>query len=114
MHPKVFACLLLAALVATGLSKCMPTSRQVDSQTDKHRTAMSGPERIQKSDAERLIRREWPGEPSWYQKHLISQFLPHMYAAELAGKENSVQTDDDFQSWMDFGRRSLKDVNKDA
>nr|XP_056719953.1 gastrin/cholecystokinin-like peptide [Euleptes europaea] len=114
MHPKMFACLLLATLVATGLSGSMPTSRQVDSRTNYHRTAEPEPERTQ-----RLIRRQWPEGLSLDQKHLISQFLPHIYAAELSGKENSVQMDDGFRShndpsWLDFGRRSLKDVNEDA
>ncbi|XP_054848352.1 gastrin/cholecystokinin-like peptide [Eublepharis macularius] len=119
MHPKVFACLLLATLIATSVSRSILTSRQVDSQSNKHRTSVPGLEGTQKSSNGRLIRREWPGGLSWDQKHLISQFLPHIYAAELAGKENSVQMADGlpnhaYPSWMDFGRRSLEDMDEDA
>ncbi|XP_015277984.1 PREDICTED: gastrin/cholecystokinin-like peptide [Gekko japonicus] len=119
MHPKVFACLLLATLIATGLSRSTSASRQGEGRSNKQRTAVPGPERTQKSDGRWIVRREWPGGLSRDQKHLISQFLPHIYAAELSGKENSVQMNDDLQShdyptWMDWGRRSLKDVNEDA
>ncbi|XP_060112576.1 gastrin/cholecystokinin-like peptide [Heteronotia binoei] len=119
MHPKAFACLLLATLIATGLSRSLSASRQEDSRSNKHRTALLGAERTQKSGTGRLIRREWPGGLSVDQKHLISQFLPHIYAAELAGKENAVQMDDglhsrEYPTWMDWGRRSLKDMNDDA
>ncbi|NXE14157.1 ANTR protein, partial [Lophotis ruficrista] len=63
-----------------------------------------------------LVRRDWPEALSQEQKHLISQFLPHVFT-ELGEHKGYVHGDEGMQAlhdhyypdWMDFGRRSAED-----
>ncbi|NXS61373.1 ANTR protein, partial [Brachypteracias leptosomus] len=63
-----------------------------------------------------LVRRDWPESMSQEQKHLISQFLPHIFA-ELSDHKGYMQGDQGtealhdhyYPDWMDFGRRSAED-----
>ncbi|NXY92151.1 ANTR protein, partial [Alcedo cyanopectus] len=60
-----------------------------------------------------LVRRDWPQSLSQEQKHLISQFLPHVFT-ELGdhkgyGEEGTEALHDHYYpDWMDFGRRSAE------
>ncbi|XP_053115333.1 gastrin/cholecystokinin-like peptide [Hemicordylus capensis] len=111
MHSKVFACLLLATLLGTTLTR----SYQLDGRIRKQVKAALGPDRMQRSGNEVLVRRDWPEGLSQAQKNLISQILPGIYPAEFAGKVSHLQTDNThYPAWMDFGRRSSEDVNEDA
>ncbi|XP_009992508.1 PREDICTED: gastrin/cholecystokinin-like peptide, partial [Chaetura pelagica] len=64
-----------------------------------------------------LVRRDWPESLSQEQKHLISQFLPHIFT-ELSDPKGYVQGDQGMEAlhdhyypdWMDFGRRSAEDA----
>ncbi|KAM6295647.1 gastrin/cholecystokinin-like peptide [Aegotheles albertisi] len=64
----------------------------------------------------RLVRRDWPESLSQEQKHLISQFLPHILT-ELSNHKGYVHGDEGaealhdhfYPDWMDFGRRSAED-----
>uniref|UniRef100_A0A8D0HCR7 Gastrin/cholecystokinin peptide hormone domain-containing protein n=1 Tax=Sphenodon punctatus TaxID=8508 RepID=A0A8D0HCR7_SPHPU len=93
MQGKVGLCVLLALLATSCF--CRPAS-------NTHQ-----PEKRQHSN--------WLGTLSQDQKHLISQFLPHLYAEELASKDGSWHGKDaavhphDYPNWMDFGRRSSED-----
>ncbi|XP_061445745.1 gastrin/cholecystokinin-like peptide [Rhineura floridana] len=105
MHTKVLTSLLFATFIGTSLSRSVSTSYQVDDGLSRQAKAGPRPDRMP-------IRRDWPGDLSQDQKYLVSQFLPHLYAAELA---NSFQdTEAHFPSWMDFGRRSSEDLDGDA
>ncbi|KAF7239204.1 Gastrin/cholecystokinin-like peptide [Varanus komodoensis] len=104
MHTKLLASLLLTALIGTSLSRAVPASFLVDGGLSKQ-----GPDRLQRRNGDGILQ-DWPGHLSRDQKHLISQFLPHLFAAELTGKENNLRENDPhFPNWMDFGRRSSED-----
>uniref|UniRef100_A0A8D0B7H1 Gastrin/cholecystokinin peptide hormone domain-containing protein n=1 Tax=Salvator merianae TaxID=96440 RepID=A0A8D0B7H1_SALMN len=114
MPAKVFPILLLITLTGISISRSVPVSYQVDGGLNKQANAGLHPDITQRTNSRGLVRRDWPSDLTRDQKHLISQFLPHLYAAELAGKENNLQNSDiHFPSWMDFGRRSSEDMEGD-
>ncbi|NXG74874.1 ANTR protein, partial [Baryphthengus martii] len=63
-----------------------------------------------------LVRRDWPQSLSQEQKHLLSQFLPHIFTAELSERKGyrdeglEALHDHYYPDWMDFGRRSTEHV----
>ncbi|NXS67370.1 ANTR protein, partial [Pandion haliaetus] len=64
-----------------------------------------------------LVRRDWPEALSQEQKHLISRFLPHIFA-ELSDRKDYMHGDEGmtalhdhyYPDWMDFGRRSAEEA----
>ncbi|XP_071584788.1 gastrin/cholecystokinin-like peptide isoform X2 [Heliangelus exortis] len=102
MQVKVCISLTLTILVTTGL--CQPAAEA--------RGTAGTPRRIPPN----LVRRDWPESLSQEQKHLISQFLPHIFT-ELGEHKGSVHWDEGtealhdhyYPDWMDFGRRSAQD-----
>nr|XP_020641299.1 gastrin/cholecystokinin-like peptide [Pogona vitticeps] len=117
MHAKILASLLLVTCIGTSFARSvsMLYQPQGDNGLSRQAKAVTGPDRMLRSGNGRLVQREWPGHLSLDQKHLISQFLPHLYAGELAARENNLQdADTHFPSWMDFGRRSSEDVGEDV
>ncbi|XP_010188055.1 PREDICTED: gastrin/cholecystokinin-like peptide [Mesitornis unicolor] len=68
-----------------------------------------------------LVRRDWHTSLSQEQKHLISQFLPHIFT-ELGDHKGYVHGDEGMEAlhdhfypdWMDFGRRSAEDAGDAA
>ncbi|XP_025070301.1 gastrin/cholecystokinin-like peptide [Alligator sinensis] len=114
MKGKVYMCLLLAILVTACLSRATSDARQLGSAPDTN----GMPHRSSPAHA-KLVRRDWLASLSQDQKHLISKFLPHIYGAELANQENYWHEDDalhdhDYPGWMDFGRRSIEDLEGDS
>ncbi|XP_007428112.1 gastrin/cholecystokinin-like peptide [Python bivittatus] len=102
MHAKMFAGLLLTILLSISFLR-----------SESQAKVVPGPGRMQRSVG--LVRRDWPTQLSQDQKHLISQFLPHLYASELAAlADNLNEADTHFPNWMDFGRRSSEDQDGDA
>uniref|UniRef100_A0A803TJC7 Gastrin/cholecystokinin peptide hormone domain-containing protein n=1 Tax=Anolis carolinensis TaxID=28377 RepID=A0A803TJC7_ANOCA len=116
MYTKLFVTLLLVALIGTSLSRSVSTSYQLDDELSmKAKAVVPGLDRMQRRSSGELVRRSWSGPLSMDQKHLISQFLPHLYAEELTGKESNAQDfNSHFPTWIDFGRRSLEDSGVDA
>ncbi|XP_062994552.1 gastrin/cholecystokinin-like peptide [Elgaria multicarinata webbii] len=110
MYIQVFTSLLLTALLGTSLSRSVSTSYQGDGEFSKQAEAVPGLDMTRRNSHGVLTQRDLSEHLSQDQKHLISQFLPHLFAAELAAKEDNLQEiDAHFPSWMDFGRRSSED-----
>ncbi|NXQ81608.1 ANTR protein, partial [Nyctibius grandis] len=94
---------LVLAIVATACL-CRPAPEAPGAAGDPHGLPAS------------LVRRDWPESLSQEQKHLISQFLPHIFT-ELSDRMGYVQGgegaealhDHYYPDWMDFGRRSAED-----
>ncbi|KAH0626839.1 hypothetical protein JD844_002090 [Phrynosoma platyrhinos] len=116
MYTKVFVSLLLVTLIGISLSRSVSTSYQLDDKLSMQtRAVKSELDRMQRRSSGRMVRQSRSGPLSDDQKHLISQFLPHLYAEELAGKDNNAQgSSANSPYWMDFGRRSLEDLGVDA
>ncbi|KAM9368862.1 gastrin/cholecystokinin-like peptide [Phaethornis superciliosus] len=103
MQVKVCISLSLTILVTTGL--CQPTPEAPGT--------AGTPPRLPPS----LVRRDWLESLSQEQKHLISQYLPHLFTAELGDHKGYVHGDEGtealydhyYPDWMDFGRRSTED-----
>ncbi|NXV96816.1 ANTR protein, partial [Calonectris borealis] len=102
---KVKVCIgLVLAIVATACL-CRPAAEAPGAAGDPRRLPAS------------LVRRDWPESLSQEQKHLISRFLPHIFAAELSDRKGYVHGgegtealhDHYYPDWMDFGRRSAED-----
>ncbi|NXJ70606.1 ANTR protein, partial [Rostratula benghalensis] len=102
MKVKVCIGLILAIVVTACL--CRPAAEAPGAAGDPHQLPAS------------LVRRDWPESLSQEQKHLISQFLPHVFT-ELRDPKGYVHGDEGtealhdhyYQDWMDFGRRSAED-----
>ncbi|XP_032058417.1 gastrin/cholecystokinin-like peptide [Aythya fuligula] len=103
MKGKVFVGLILAVVATACL--CRPAAEAPG--------AVGDPRRLPTS----LVRRDWPEPLSQeQQQHLISRFLPHMFA-EMRDRKGFVQGDEGdkalhdhyYSDWMDFGRRSSED-----
>ncbi|KAG8140018.1 hypothetical protein E2320_002741 [Naja naja] len=102
MHGKMFAGLLLTIFLSISILR-----------SESQAKVVPGPDRMQRGVG--LVRRDWPMQLTQDQKHLISQFLPHLYASELVPMGNNLNEDDThFPNWMDFGRRSSEDQDGDA
>ncbi|NXS41738.1 ANTR protein, partial [Balaeniceps rex] len=94
---------LILAIVATACL-CRPAVQAPGAAGDSHQLPAS------------LVRRDWPESLSQEQKHIISQFLPHIFA-ELSDRKGYVHGDAGMEAlhdhyypdWMDFGRRSAED-----
>ncbi|XP_065605255.1 gastrin/cholecystokinin-like peptide [Cyrtonyx montezumae] len=99
---KTKVCFGLILSVAVTACLCRPAAKAPGS---SHRPPPS------------LARRDWPELPSQEQQHLISRFLPHVFA-ELSDRKGFVQgnggaealQDHFYPDWMDFGRRSTEDA----
>ncbi|NWX44075.1 ANTR protein, partial [Steatornis caripensis] len=91
---------LVLAIVATACL-CRPAAEAPSTAGDPRRLPAS------------LVRRDWPESLSQEQKHVISQFLPHIFTAELSDRKGYKGTealhDHYYPDWMDFGRRSAED-----
>ncbi|XP_013055188.3 gastrin/cholecystokinin-like peptide [Anser cygnoides] len=102
MKGKVCVGLVLAVTATACL--CRPAAEAPGAAGDPRRLPTS------------LVRRDWPEPLSQEQQHLISRFLPHMFA-ELRDRKGFVQGDEGaealhdhfYPDWMDFGRRSSED-----
>ncbi|NXW07009.1 ANTR protein, partial [Fregetta grallaria] len=101
---KVKVCIgLVLAIVATACL-CRPAAEAPGAAGDPRQPPAS------------LVRRDWPESLSQEQKHLISQFLPHIFT-ELSDHKGYVHRDEGMEAlhdhyypdWMDFGRRSAED-----
>ncbi|XP_032090948.1 gastrin/cholecystokinin-like peptide [Thamnophis elegans] len=102
MHAKMFAGLFLTILLSISFLR-----------SESQAKVVPGQDRIQRGGGP--VRRDWPMQLTQDQKHLISQFLPHLYHSELAALGNNLNEDDmHFPNWMDFGRRSSEDQDGDA
>ncbi|XP_021233786.1 gastrin/cholecystokinin-like peptide [Numida meleagris] len=98
---KTKVCLGLGLLLSVAVSACLcrPAAK-----------APGGSHRAPPS----LARREWPEPPSPEQQHLLSRFLPHVFAEQSKGfvqgnGEAEALHDHFYPDWMDFGRRSTGD-----
>ncbi|KAM6238629.1 gastrin [Porphyrio hochstetteri] len=95
---KVKLCFGLVLAVAVTTCLCRPAAE-----------APGDPRRLPAS----LVRRDWP--ESQEQKHLMSQFLPHIFT-ELSDHKGYVHGESEalhdhyYPDWMDFGRRSAEDA----
>ncbi|NXV15848.1 ANTR protein, partial [Cepphus grylle] len=102
MKLKVCIGLVLAIVATTCL--CRPAAEAPGAAGDPRRLPAT------------LVRRDWPESLSQEQKHLISQFLPHVFT-ELSDPKGYVRGDEGtealhdhyYPDWMDFGRRSAED-----
>ncbi|NXF55225.1 ANTR protein, partial [Oceanites oceanicus] len=102
MKVKVCIGLVLAIVATTCL--CRPAAEAPGAAGDPRQLPAS------------LVRRDWPESLSQEQKHLISQFLPHIFT-ELSDHKGYVHGDEGtealhdhyYPDWMDFGRRSAED-----
>ncbi|NWR63330.1 ANTR protein, partial [Bucorvus abyssinicus] len=102
---KVKACIGLILTVTVTVCLCRPMAETLDDAGDLRQLPA------------RLARRDWPESLSQEQKHLISQFLPHIFSAELSDRKGYVHGDKGMEAlhdhyypdWMDFGRRSAED-----
>ncbi|NXI48106.1 ANTR protein, partial [Galbula dea] len=97
MKVKVCIGLILAIVVSTCL--CRPAAEAPG--------AAGVPRQLPTS----LVRRDWPQSLSQEQKHLIAQFLPHIFTElSVHGDKGTEDLHDHYYpDWMDFGRRSAED-----
>ncbi|NXK14264.1 ANTR protein, partial [Herpetotheres cachinnans] len=101
---KVVAIGLMLTIMVTACL-CRPAAEAPGTARDPHRLPAS------------LVRRDWPESLSQEEKHLISQFLPHIFTAELSDRKGYIHGDKGMEAlhdhyypdWMDFGRRSAED-----
>ncbi|NWI62142.1 ANTR protein, partial [Todus mexicanus] len=100
MKVKMCISLILATVATTCL--CRPAAEAPGAAGHPHQLPA------------RRVQRDWPESLSQEQNHLISQFLPHVFAAELSdhkgyGDEGTEALHDHYYpDWMDFGRRSAE------
>lgn len=71
MHAKMLAGLLLTILLSISFLR-----------SESQAMVVPGLDRMQRGVG--LVRRDWPMQLSQDQKHLISQFLPHLYACKIS------------------------------
>ncbi|NXD85201.1 ANTR protein, partial [Halcyon senegalensis] len=99
MQVKMCIILVLAMVVTTCL--CRPAPEAPGAGGTPHQLPSS------------LVRRDWPESLSQEQKHLISQFLPHIFT-ELGDHKGYGDEGTEalhvhyYPDWMDFGRRSTE------
>ncbi|NXL89452.1 ANTR protein, partial [Alectura lathami] len=101
---KTKACISLILSVAVAACLCRPPAEAPGTTGGSHHLPAS------------LARRDWPQPLSQEQQHLISRFLPHVFA-ELSDRKGFVQGNEGMEAlhehfypdWMDFGRRSTED-----
>ncbi|NXN98164.1 ANTR protein, partial [Rhinopomastus cyanomelas] len=100
---KATLCLGLILSIAATSCLCRPAAEPPSAAGDPRQPPAS------------LARRDWSQSLSQEQKHLISQFLPHLLT-ELSGRKGYSRQglealhDHYYPDWMDFGRRSAEDA----